>query len=120
MRKENNFVFHLSRRMRNLMAVILLVIFFSPVPVKLADVIVHHHYTSHYTKEKEAGYNQFNTLCPIPGFKFHSFAFQPSIPELLGSLFFHKVEVFRTRKPYLSRFVLSFSLRGPPLSDILS
>ncbi|MBN2614396.1 MAG: hypothetical protein JXR71_01770 [Bacteroidales bacterium] len=120
MRKENNFVFHVSRRLRIILAVVLLLVFFSPVPIKLADVIVHHHYTSHYTKQKEEGYNPYNSLCPIPGFNFHSFTFQPSVPKLDGTSFLHKIDVFRTLKPYLSRFVLSFSLRGPPLLDILS
>ncbi|MBN2638028.1 MAG: hypothetical protein JXR65_02945 [Bacteroidales bacterium] len=120
MRKESNVIFTLIRKLHIGIAFVLLLLFFAPFPVKIADILYHHHYDSLKQKSPETGYNLPSTLCPIPGFKFHSFTFQVDEPKLEGSLFLHTVDIFNTLETYFSPYVLSFSLRGPPLSDIFS
>lgn len=99
---------------------LLLVIFLSPYGIKVADMVIHHHYTSHYVATPETEYSVEGHFCPIPGFQYHTFVFQQAIGETEGIRFNHQFVVFRTRDPFITRYVLSFSLRGPPLPDNIS
>lgn len=119
MRKESSVIFTLVRRFQIGITLGMLLLFFAPFPVKIADIIYHHHYDSLKQKNPETEYNLPSTLCPIPGFKFHSFTFQTEPPILQGNLFLHRIDIFNTLETYFSPHVLSFSLRGPPLLDTL-
>jgi len=107
-------------RLRHFVVAFLFIVFISPYPIKLADVVIHHHYTSHYTQNRETAFDISGNVCPIPGFKFQSFIFQDNLPVTEGIRYLHKIPVFRTQNPFSTRYFLSFSLRAPPLLDNIS
>lgn len=118
--KKHNHTFNLSRKLRHSLVAFLLVIFFAPYPVKLFDTVYHHHYTQHETQSKQERIDVPANLCPIPGFKFHSFIFQQPLLATEGVTFTHKIPVYKTRKAVATNYNLCFSLRAPPLLDNIS
>jgi len=120
MKKGYNNLFNIIQKWRHFLVVFLLVVFFSPYGIKGADMVVHHHYTSHYKKLADTEYTIEGHFCPIPGFQYKTFLFQQAVEKPESILFLHKIHVFSTEQPFINRYSLSFSLRAPPLLDNIS
>ncbi len=120
MKKPQGSLFIHDLRKRSFLVAVLLFFFFAPYGVKIADMVVHRHYTSHLITTAEAEINIEGHFCPIPGFQYQSFLFEPLVEETSGIHFLHKIFLFNTQDPFVSPYSCSFSLRGPPLLDNLS
>ncbi len=103
-----------SRKYIKLIAITLVILFFTPYTVKIIDTVHHHHYRYLTEENNVINFSNHSNICPIPGFHFHSFLFQKTVPFFNGSLFVYQILSFSTLNPFSSNFILSFSLRGPP------
>ncbi len=106
----------MSKKIRHLIAFLLLWVFFTPVAGKLLDETFHHHYFFH-TRVKGQVVHLYHRACPIPGFTLSFFTAQKPIHPREKQA--HFTRVYPGYRPARFSSLLDYAtlLRAPPLSD---
>ena len=105
----------MSKKLRNILAVSLLLVFITPTTVKLLDETFHHHIFFH-SKVKSDVWHTFHRTCPIPGFTFSFYTVQNKTFKKEKRIFYAKVFIDFIPELFSNELNYTTLLRAPPLS----
>lgn len=104
----------MSKKLKNIISVYLVIIFLSPTIVKLFDSSFHHHNHFVCNAKTERHFHKYHEICPIPSFDLPSFSLIKSKFETQNTFLIHEILI-----SFISDFCLcnsnySYLLRAPP------
>jgi hypothetical protein len=105
----------MSKKLRNILAVSLLLVFITPTTVKLLDEAFHHHVYFHSKVKNSDVLHSFHRTCPIPGFTLSFYTIQKQTYKKEKRIFYAKVFVTFIPELFSSELNYSTLLRAPPL-----
>ncbi len=106
----------MSKKLRHILAVSLLLVFITPTAVKLLDDAFHHHIYFHSKVKNSDVWHTFHKTCPIPGFTLSFFTAQRQIHEKEKRTYCAKVFIRFVPGLFSNELNYSTLLRAPPLS----
>jgi len=107
----------MSKRLRHILSVLLLLVFITPTAVKLLDNTFHHHVFFSSRVKKGTVLHQYHRTCPIPGFTLSFYTVQKQTHQKSKQKFFAKVLIYFPHRLFSSELNYSTLLRAPPLSE---
>ncbi len=102
------------RNKKNIISVLLVVVFFLPMTIKLIDGFFHHHDHFICTAKNEQHFHKHHEKCPIPSFEFSFFSTEESIQANDKQPFGIEIANVYFYIYCSNRFEYSFLLRAPP------
>lgn len=104
----------MTQKLKNIILLILVFIFMTPITIKLLDGLFHHHDHFHCTAKNENHFHQYHKKCPIPSFELSFFSVEKHVQSTHKNYFcaeqsenYHIVYCCNNSK-------YSFLLRAPP------
>ncbi|UBM61066.1 hypothetical protein LA303_06450 [Candidatus Sulfidibacterium hydrothermale] len=85
----------MSKKIRHIVAVSLLLVFLTPTTVKLLDEAFHHHFSFHTKVKTDSVFHTYHHTCPIPGFTLSFYTVQKQFRQ-------------KEKRSYCKRFYLHF------------
>jgi len=107
----------MSKKLRNFLAVLLLLVFITPTAVKLLDEAFHHHVFFYFNEKSGDVLHTYHRTCPIPGFTLSFYTLQKTIHVKEKQQYCDKVLIIFPKEHFSSELNTSVSLRAPPLLD---
>ncbi len=98
----------MSKKLRHILAISLLLAFITPTAVKLLDKAFHHHVYFHSKVKNSDVWHTFHRTCPMPGFTLSFYTTQKKIHVKEKRTYFAKV--FISFVPRLFSNELNYSL----------
>jgi hypothetical protein len=107
----------MSKRLKHILAVLLLLVFITPTAVKLLDSSFHHHYYFFLPVKQGDVIHNFHQTCPIPGFTLAFFSVQKQIHVTGKKTFCNQIFIKLPEEPFVPDIKSSTLLRAPPVSS---
>ena len=107
----------MSKKLKHLLAVLLLLVFVTPTTVKLLDESFHHHFYFSYSGKKSETLHEYHRTCPIPGFNLAFFSLQKQIHVIEKKEYCGDILLPLPIGHFSFELNLSTLLRAPPLLD---
>lgn len=104
----------MSKKLKHILAVLLLLVFVTPTTVKLLDRGFHHHYYFNFSAKQGEVLHVYHPTCPIPGFTFAFFSIQQGSPLKQEKIFCSQVYFPLPPEPFVLEINPSSYLRAPP------
>ncbi len=105
----------MSKKLRNILAISLLLVFITPTTVKLLDETFHHHVFFHSKVKNSDVWHTFHRTCPIPGFTLSFYTIQKQIHKKEKRTFYTKAFINFIPELFSTELNYSSLLRAPPL-----
>lgn len=105
----------MSKRLRHILAISLLLVFITPTTVKLLDEVFHHHVFFHSKEKNSNVWHSFYRTCPIPGFTLSFYTIKKQIHKKEKRTFYAKVFINFIPESFSTELDYSTLLRAPPL-----
>ena len=109
----------MSKKIRHILAVSLLLVFVTPTTVKLLDEAFHHHVYFPLNGKSDEVVHVYHSTCPIPGFTLSFYTAQNPVHVIEKQIYLGEVVVIFPKEHFSSELNSSALLRAPPLSDKL-
>ena len=107
----------MSKKLKHILAVLLLLVFITPTTVKLLDEAFHHHFYFFYSEKKSEILHEYHRTCPIPGFNLALFSLQKQIHIVEKKEYCSDILLALPLGHFSFELNLSTLLRAPPLLD---
>jgi hypothetical protein len=103
------------KKFKNIISVLLVIIFILPTTAKVFDGLFHHHYHNKVADKNDTHFYQYHENCPIPGFELSVFSNTKQKLPIYKTNFY--VEIINKNKSefYCNNSKYSFFLRAPPI-----
>jgi hypothetical protein len=105
----------MTKRLRHILTITLLLVFFTPTAVKVLDSAFHHH-ELFFGKTGKSTLHLFHRTCPIPGFTLSQFTVQKVAHQGEKLRHFTRLYLNYSLPLFSTAPYYSFLLRAPPLS----
>ncbi len=106
----------MSKRLKHILAVLLLLVFITPTAVKLLDNSFHHHFYFFLPVKQGDVFHDYHQTCPIPGFNLAFFSVQKQIQVTEEKTYCSQIFIKLPPEPFVPEINSSTLLRAPPLS----
>lgn len=108
----------MTKKLQNTISLTLVLIFLTPMTIKLLDGLFHHHEHFHCTVKNEKHFYKYHEKCPIPGFELSFFSKEERLQTTQKNDFCSEIN-------YIYKFIYcctsskySFLLRAPPIFTV--
>ncbi len=108
----------MTKKLRNIIALILVFVFMTPAAVKFFDGFLHQHDHFHCTVKNEAHFHEYHKKCPIPNYKLSFFSVEKHIQPVQRLFFLEEVIDNYNFIYHCNNLKYSFLLRAPPFLQI--
>ncbi len=105
----------MTKKFRNIIALILVFVFMTPATVKFFDGLFHQHDHFHCTVKNEVHFHEYHEKCPIPNYKLSFFSVEEHIQAVQKYFFLAEVVDNYTFLHHCNNSKYSFLLRAPPI-----
>jgi len=109
----------MSKRLKHILAVLLLLVFIIPTAVKLLDSSFHHHFYFFLPVKQDDVFHNYHQTCPIPGFTLAFFSVQEQLHITEEKNYYSQIFIKLPPEPFVPEINSSTLLRAPPLLDKL-
>lgn len=105
----------MTKKLNYIISLILVVIFMTPMIIKLFDGLFHHHNHIHCTAKNEKYFHEHHDKCPIPNFELSSFSVE-NHKQIIQKHFYHvEINDIYNFLYCCNNLKYSFLLRAPPI-----
>ncbi len=108
----------MSKKLKHILTILLLLVFITPTVVKLLDSAFHHHYYFYFSGKQGDVVHEYHHTCPIPGFTLTFFSVQKQIHITHKDSYLSEIFIPLPPKPFPPETNPSVLLRAPPLSEL--
>ena len=106
----------MTKKLKHIIAISLVIIFLIPMTVKLLDGLFHHHDHFICTATHERHFHEHHHKCPIPGFELSFYSLNKIIAETGKTFYCDRIFINYISGYFNSKLKYSFLLRAPPLN----
>jgi hypothetical protein len=106
----------MTKKLKHIISILLVLVFLTPMAVKVLDSEYHHHDHFICTAKNEHHFHDYHFKCPIPGFEFSLYSLNKIILVTQKTFYFEKVFTNYISIHCCSKSKYSFALRAPPLN----
>lgn len=108
----------MTKKLKNIVLILMVLIFITPTTVKLFDGLFHHHDPMILSVKDENHFQEHHKTCPIPNFELSFYSTQKLLSE--NQKVFYAVDFLINYVPdyYLNNSKYSFLLRAPPILQV--
>jgi len=104
----------MTKKFKFFISVALVLVFLTPMTVKLFDGLFHHHDHFHCTAKNEKHFHEHHEKCLIPGLELSFFSTEKQIQAIQKHSFFVEIHDLYNFVYYCNHLKYSFLLRAPP------
>lgn len=105
----------MTKKLRNIIALLLVVVFILPLAGKFLDGLFHEHDHFHCTVKNEAHFHAYHEKCPIPNYKLSFFSVAKQIQPVAKQIYLKELKNNYRFVYYCKHSKYSFLLRAPPI-----
>jgi len=105
----------MTKKLKHIIAISLVIIFLLPMTVKLSDGLFHHHDHFICTAKHELHFHKHHDKCPIPGFELSLYSLNKIILETHKTSYCDGLFINYISRYCYSKLKYSFLLRAPPV-----
>jgi hypothetical protein len=105
----------MTKKRKHIIAISLVIIFLSPMTIKLLDGLFHHHDHFICTAIHELHFHEHHHKCPVPGFELSFYSLNNLKPQTDKTFYCDRIFISYISGYYNSKLKYSFLLRAPPV-----
>ena len=105
----------MTKKLKDIISILLVFIFLMPMTIKLIDGLFHHHDHFICTAKHEHHFHEHHDKCSIPDFEFSLYSLNKIILETQKTFYCDRLTINYTSNYCCSKLKYSFLLRAPPV-----